>query len=100
MDSALHPQALARKGRVTMAILSWIVFGVVIGVIAKLLMPGKDPGGFIITMLLGIAGALVGGFIGRAMGFYGPNQSAGWIMSILGAIILLALYRMLARRRV
>jgi uncharacterized membrane protein YeaQ/YmgE (transglycosylase-associated protein family) len=72
----------------------------VIGVIAKLLMPGKDPGGFIITMLLGIAGALVGGFIGRAMGFYGPNQSAGWIMSILGAIILLALYRMLARRRV
>jgi uncharacterized membrane protein YeaQ/YmgE (transglycosylase-associated protein family) len=83
-----------------MAILSWIVFGVVIGVIAKLLMPGKDPGGFIITMLLGIAGALVGGFIGRAMGFYGPNQSAGWIMSILGAIILLALYRMLARRRV
>ena len=83
-----------------MAILSWIVFGVVIGVIAKLLMPGKDPGGFIITMLLGIAGALVGGFIGRAMGFYGENQGAGWIMSILGAIILLALYRMLARRRV
>jgi uncharacterized membrane protein YeaQ/YmgE (transglycosylase-associated protein family) len=83
-----------------MAILSWIVFGIVIGAIAKLLMPGKDPGGFIITMLLGIAGALVGGFIGRAMGFYGPNQSAGWIMSILGAVILLALYRMLARRRV
>jgi uncharacterized membrane protein YeaQ/YmgE (transglycosylase-associated protein family) len=83
-----------------MAILSWIVFGLVIGLIAKLLMPGKDPGGFIITMLLGIAGALVGGFIGRAMGFYGPNQSAGWLMSILGAIILLALYRMLVRRRV
>jgi uncharacterized membrane protein YeaQ/YmgE (transglycosylase-associated protein family) len=83
-----------------MAILSWIVFGLVIGLIAKLLMPGKDPGGFIITMLLGIAGALVGGFIGRAMGFYGPDQSAGWIMSILGAIILLALYRMLVRRRV
>ena len=83
-----------------MAILSWIVFGLVIGIIAKLLMPGKDPGGFIITMLLGIAGALVGGFIGRAMGFYGPNQSAGWLISILGAIILLALYRMLVRRRV
>jgi uncharacterized membrane protein YeaQ/YmgE (transglycosylase-associated protein family) len=81
-------------------ILSWIVFGLVIGIIAKLLMPGKDPGGFIITMLLGIAGALVGGFIGRAMGFYGPNQSAGWLVSILGAIILLALYRMLVRRRV
>lgn len=83
-----------------MAILSWIVFGLVIGIIAKLLMPGKDPGGFIITMLLGIAGALVGGFIGRAMGFYGPDQSAGWLISILGAIILLALYRMLVRRRV
>jgi uncharacterized membrane protein YeaQ/YmgE (transglycosylase-associated protein family) len=84
----------------TMAILSWIVFGIVIGVIAKLLMPGRDPGGFIVTMLLGIAGALVGGFIGRAMGFYGPNQSAGWLMSILGAILLLALYRVLVRRRV
>jgi uncharacterized membrane protein YeaQ/YmgE (transglycosylase-associated protein family) len=84
----------------TMAILSWIVFGIVIGVIAKLLMPGRDPGGFIVTMLLGIAGALVGGFIGRAMGFYGPTQSAGWLMSILGAILLLALYRVLVRRRV
>ena len=83
-----------------MAILSWIVFGLVIGFIAKLLMPGRDPGGFIVTILLGIAGALVGGFIGRAMGFYDTNQSAGWLMSILGAIILLALYRMLVRRRV
>lgn len=83
-----------------MVILAWIVFGLVIGFIAKLLMPGKDPGGFIVTMLLGIAGALVGGFIGRAMGFYGPGQAAGWLMSILGAIILLALYRMMVRRRV
>ena len=83
-----------------MAILSWIVFGIVIGFIAKLLMPGRDPGGFIVTMLLGIAGALVGGFIGRAMGFYGPDQSAGWLMSILGAVLILALYRVLVRRRV
>jgi uncharacterized membrane protein YeaQ/YmgE (transglycosylase-associated protein family) len=83
-----------------MGILSWILFGLVVGVIAKLLMPGRDPGGFIITLLLGIAGALVGGFAGRAMGFYGENQGAGWIMSILGAIILLALYRMMARRPV
>jgi uncharacterized membrane protein YeaQ/YmgE (transglycosylase-associated protein family) len=83
-----------------MAILSWIVFGLVIGIIAKLLMPGRDPGGFIITILLGIAGALVGGFVGRAMGFYSTGQSAGWLMSILGAIVLLALYRMLVRRRV
>jgi uncharacterized membrane protein YeaQ/YmgE (transglycosylase-associated protein family) len=89
-----------KNGGMTMVILSWIVFGLVIGLIAKLLMPGRDPGGFIVTMLLGIAGALVGGFIGRAMGFYGPNQSAGWLMSILGAIILLALYRVLIRRRV
>ena len=83
-----------------MAILSWIVFGLVIGFVAKLLMPGRDPGGFIITMLLGIAGALVGGFVGRAMGFYGPGQPAGWIMSILGAIVLLVLYRVMVRRRV
>jgi uncharacterized membrane protein YeaQ/YmgE (transglycosylase-associated protein family) len=82
------------------AILSWIVFGLVVGVLAKLLMPGNDPGGFIVTVLLGIAGALVGGFIGRALGFYGPNETAGYLMSIAGAIILLALYRMLARRSV
>ena len=83
-----------------MGILSWILFGLVVGVIAKLLMPGRDPGGFIVTILLGIAGALFGGFVGRAMGFYGENQGAGWIMSILGAIILLVLYRMMVRRRV
>lgn len=83
-----------------MGILSWILFGLVVGVIAKLLMPGRDPGGFIITILLGIAGALIGGFVGRAMGFYGANEGAGWLMSILGAIILLALYRMMVRRRV
>jgi uncharacterized membrane protein YeaQ/YmgE (transglycosylase-associated protein family) len=63
-------------------------------------MPGRDPGGFIITILLGIAGALLGGFIGRAMGFYDANESAGWIISILGAIILLAIYRMMVRRKV
>lgn len=83
-----------------MGILSWILFGLVVGIIAKLLMPGRDPGGFIITILLGIAGALLGGFVGRAMGFYGANEGAGWLMSILGAIILLVLYRMMMRRRV
>lgn len=82
-----------------MGILSWILFGLVIGIIAKLLMPGRDPGGFIVTILLGIAGALLGGFIGRTMGFYGANEGAGWLMSILGAIVLLALYRLLVRRR-
>jgi uncharacterized membrane protein YeaQ/YmgE (transglycosylase-associated protein family) len=83
-----------------MGILSWILFGLVVGVIAKLLMPGRDPGGFIVTILLGIAGALIGGFVGRALGFYTENEGAGWLMSILGAIILLALYRMMVRRRV
>jgi uncharacterized membrane protein YeaQ/YmgE (transglycosylase-associated protein family) len=82
-----------------MGILAWILFGLVVGVIAKLLMPGKDPGGFIVTILIGIAGALLGGFIGRAMGLYGPNESAGWIVSILGAVILLLLYRLVARPR-
>ena len=83
-----------------MGILSWILFGLVVGVIAKLLMPGRDPGGFIVTILLGIAGALIGGFAGRAMNLYTANEGAGWLMSILGAVVLLALYRMLARRTV
>jgi uncharacterized membrane protein YeaQ/YmgE (transglycosylase-associated protein family) len=83
-----------------MGILSWIVFGLVVGIIAKLLTPGKDPGGIIVTMLLGVAGALLGGFIGKAMGFYGPEQPAGWLMSIGGAVLLLLLYRLIARRRV
>jgi uncharacterized membrane protein YeaQ/YmgE (transglycosylase-associated protein family) len=82
-----------------MGILAWILFGLVVGIIAKLLMPGRDPGGFIITILLGIAGAVLGGFVGRAMGLYGPNQAAGWIVSILGAMLLLFLYRMVARPR-
>jgi uncharacterized membrane protein YeaQ/YmgE (transglycosylase-associated protein family) len=81
-----------------MVILSWIVFGLVVGVLSKLIMPGNDPGGFIVTVLLGIAGALVGGFLGRALGFYGPDQVAGYIMSIVGAIILLALYRVMTKR--
>ena len=79
--------------------LGWIVFGLIVGIIAKLLMPGRDPGGFIITILLGIAGAMLGGFIGRAIGFYGPNQSAGYIVSVLGAILLLAIYRAIGGHR-
>jgi uncharacterized membrane protein YeaQ/YmgE (transglycosylase-associated protein family) len=82
-----------------MGILAWIVFGLVVGIIAKLLAPGRDPGGFVVTVLLGIAGALLGGFIGRAMGFYAPGQPAGWLMSITGAIVLLVLYRLVAPRR-
>lgn len=80
-------------------IIGWIVFGVIVGAIAKLLMPGKDPGGFIVTMLLGIVGAVVGGWIGRAMNMYGPNDPAGFIMSLVGAVAVLAIYRMATGRR-
>jgi uncharacterized membrane protein YeaQ/YmgE (transglycosylase-associated protein family) len=69
----------------------------VVGIIAKLLMPGRDPGGFIITALLGMAGSLVGTFIGRAL-WGGHNYAAGWIMSIVGAVLLLWLYRKFAHR--
>ena len=82
-----------------MHVIAWILFGLIVGIIAKLLMPGRDPGGFIVTILLGIAGALLGGWIGRAMGFYRGNEGAGWLMSIVGAIILLFIYRMIARPR-
>jgi uncharacterized membrane protein YeaQ/YmgE (transglycosylase-associated protein family) len=80
-------------------ILGWIVFGLVVGVIAKLLMPGKDPGGFIITVLIGIAGAVVGGYVGRALGWYGPDEPAGFIVATLGAVVLLFLYRMLTGKK-
>jgi uncharacterized membrane protein YeaQ/YmgE (transglycosylase-associated protein family) len=82
-----------------LTVLSWILFGLVVGIVAKLLTPGRDPGGFILTTLLGIAGALIGGFVGRALGFYGPNQAAGFVTSVLGAIILLLLYRFISRPR-
>ena len=82
-----------------MSILGWILFGLIVGALAKLVMPGRDPGGIIITMLLGIAGAVIGGFLGRALGFYGPGQTAGWVMSFLGAVVLLAIYRMVIGRR-
>ena len=82
-----------------MTILAWIVLGLVAGAIAKALMPGRDPGGIIVTMALGITGALIGGFIGRALNWYGPNDGAGFFMSLLGAILLLWLYRMMVSRR-
>jgi uncharacterized membrane protein YeaQ/YmgE (transglycosylase-associated protein family) len=80
-------------------LLGWIIFGLIVGALAKLLMPGKDPGGIIITMLLGIAGALLGGWIGRALGLYGPGEPAGFLMALLGAILLLAIYRVAVGRR-
>ena len=80
-------------------IIGTILFGLVIGFIAKLLMPGKDPGGVIITILLGIVGSVVGRWVGRAMGLYGPEDAAGFLMSLVGAVLLLAIYRMLTRNR-
>jgi uncharacterized membrane protein YeaQ/YmgE (transglycosylase-associated protein family) len=79
--------------------LGWIFIGLVAGVIGKLVMPGKDPGGFIVTILLGIAGALFAGFLGQALGFYAPGQAAGWIGATVGAIILLIIYRLVMRGR-
>jgi uncharacterized membrane protein YeaQ/YmgE (transglycosylase-associated protein family) len=82
-----------------MGIIGWIVFGLIVGAIAKLVMPGRDPGGIVVTMLLGIIGALLGGFLGRALGLYGPDDAAGFLMSTLGAVVVLGLYRLAVGRR-
>ena len=76
-------------------VLGWIVFGLIVGVIAKVVMPGRDPGGFVVTVLLGIAGAVLGGLIGRLAGLYGPDDAAGFVTSTLGAVVLLFAYRKL-----
>jgi uncharacterized membrane protein YeaQ/YmgE (transglycosylase-associated protein family) len=81
-----------------MSILWTLIIGLIVGAVAKLLMPGKDPGGIIITMLLGIAGSFLATYLGRALGWYREGASAGFIMSVIGAIILLALYRMFRGR--
>jgi uncharacterized membrane protein YeaQ/YmgE (transglycosylase-associated protein family) len=81
------------------AILWTLIIGLIVGAIAKLLTPGKDPGGCIITILLGIAGAFVAGYLGRLVGWYQPGQPAGFIASVIGAIVLLLIYRMIAGKR-
>ena len=81
-----------------MSILGWIVVGLIVGALAKLVMPGRDPGGFIVTIALGIAGSLLGVALGRGLGLYAPGEPAGWIMSIVGAVLLLIAYRQLVRR--
>jgi uncharacterized membrane protein YeaQ/YmgE (transglycosylase-associated protein family) len=81
-----------------MAIIWTIIVGLVVGAVAKLLMPGKDPGGFIITILLGIAGAFVASYLGQALGWYKQGEAAGFIMSVVGAMILLLLYRFIFKR--
>jgi len=80
-------------------IIGWIVIGLIAGGIAKLLMPGRDPGGCIITILLGIAGALLAGFLGRAVGWYGEGDGAGFIAAIVGAFLILLIYRLVVARR-
>lgn len=82
-----------------MGLIGWIVFGLIVGALAKLVMPGRDPGGIIVTMGLGIVGALVGGAIGRAMGMYRADEPVGFLMAFLGAVLLLGLYRMAFARR-
>jgi uncharacterized membrane protein YeaQ/YmgE (transglycosylase-associated protein family) len=81
-----------------MHVIGHMIFGLIVGVVAKLIFPGHDPGGIIVTMLLGIAGAWVGGFIGRALGWYGPSHPAGFIMAVIGALILLFVYHLVVGR--
>jgi uncharacterized membrane protein YeaQ/YmgE (transglycosylase-associated protein family) len=81
-----------------MSIIGWIVFGLIVGIVAKFLMPGRDPGGFVLTAVLGIVGALVGGYLGRLFGWYGEGDPVGFLMAVVGSILLLVLYRVAARR--
>ena len=81
-----------------MHVLWMIVVGLIVGALAKLIMPGNDPGGIIVTILLGIAGSLVAGWLGRAVGWYQPGQPAGFFASVIGAIIILAIYRLIIGR--
>ena len=80
-------------------ILAWIVIGLLAGGLAKLLMPGRDPGGCIVTILLGIAGALLAGWLGHMIGWYGPNDRAGFVAAVVGAFIILLIYRLIVTRR-
>lgn len=83
-----------------MGVIWTIIIGLIVGIIAKFLMPGRDPGGFIITAIIGVVGSIIATYIGRAMGFYQVGEPAGFIASILGAIVLLFVYRMVTRSRV
>jgi uncharacterized membrane protein YeaQ/YmgE (transglycosylase-associated protein family) len=80
-------------------LLVMIVLGLIVGAVAKFVMPGDDPGGAIVTIVLGIVGAMVGGFLGRAIGIYQPGEPAGFLMSVIGALVLLFAYRMFTRSR-
>jgi uncharacterized membrane protein YeaQ/YmgE (transglycosylase-associated protein family) len=94
-----HARDSSRKEPKLMHIIWILLIGLIVGALAKLVMPGKDPGGAIITILLGIAGSFIANYIGRAAGWYAPNESAGLIASVLGAVILLLGYRLITGRR-
>jgi uncharacterized membrane protein YeaQ/YmgE (transglycosylase-associated protein family) len=79
--------------------LAFLLFGLIIGAIARLIVPGREPGGWIISMILGVGGAFLGGFLGRAIGLYQEGQPAGWIMSLVGAVVLVAIYHAIMTRR-
>ena len=81
-----------------LSILGWVVFGLIVGALAKLVMPGRDGGGVLVTMGLGLAGALVAGFMGRLLGWYQPGEPAGFLMATLDAVLLLFIYRRFATR--
>ena len=81
-----------------MGVLGWIVFGLAVGVVATFLMPGRDPGGVVVTAIIGMVGALVGGYIGRAIGWYREGDPVGFLMAVVGAIVLLVICRAIARR--
>jgi uncharacterized membrane protein YeaQ/YmgE (transglycosylase-associated protein family) len=81
-----------------LTILGWILFGLIVGLLAKLVMPGQDPGGIVMTTALGIVGAILGGFVGRLLGFYQAGEGAGYIMATLGAVLILFVYRRMAVR--
>jgi uncharacterized membrane protein YeaQ/YmgE (transglycosylase-associated protein family) len=81
-----------------LSLLGTAVFGLIVGALAKLVLPGRDPGGILVTMLLGLAGAVLGGFVGQLLGLYGAGDTAGFIMATLGAIGLLSAYRMITRK--
>ena len=81
-----------------MSIIGWIVFGLIVGIVAKFLMPAREPGGFVLTAVHGIVGALVGGYLGRLFGWYGEGDPVGFLMAVVGSILLLVLYRVAARR--
>lgn len=82
-----------------MNVIAVLFIGLIVGVVAKLLMPGKDPGGWIVAIVLGIAGAFVGGFIGRSLGWYEEGESAGFAMSVIGAMLLLFIWRLVTGRQ-